>query len=225
MESPYGRCVSSRIKIAFSTLAVAVGLAAFSSTAVAGPCPDADHIAAFAGDPTSRAALLCLVNNERAAVGAPALKVDRQLESAASSYAARLVAEHFFSHVDPAGGTLAGRISASGYSRGRDLFASGEDLAWGAGLRASPAGTLAAWMGSQGHRSVMLDPGYRDVGIGISPGTPVDVSVGATSSMLVGSRSQAAAPKAKKRPAAKSKPKPKLKRKKAPASRKSHPRR
>jgi hypothetical protein len=69
----------------------------------------------------------------------------------------------------------------------------------------------------------MLDPGYRDVGIGISPGTPVDASVGATSSMLVGSRSQAAAPKAKKRPTAKSKLK--LKRKKAPASRKSHPRR
>lgn len=217
--------MSFRIQTLVLTVIVSVGLAAFASSAVAASCPGSDHLAAVAGDSASRAALLCLVNSERAAVGAPTLRINPQLESAASAYAARLVAERFFSHVDPAGGALDGRIAASGYSRGRDLFGAGEDLAWGAGMRGNPAGTVSAWLGSTGHRSVMLDPSYRDVGIGISPGTPVDPSTGATSSMLVGSRSSAAHPKIKKQPKAKSKPKTKAKRKKHSASSKSHPRR
>ncbi len=217
--------MSFRIRTLVLTVIVSVALAAFTSSAVAASCPGSDHLAVVAGDSTSRAALLCLVNSERAAVGAPALRIDPQLENAASAYAARLVAERFFSHVDPAGGALAGRIAASGYSRGRDLFGAGEDLAWGAGMRGNPAGTVAAWLGSAGHRSVMLDPRYRDVGIGVSPGTPVDLSTGATSSMLVGSRSSAAPPKIKKQPKAKSKPKAKNKPKKNSASRKPHPRR
>lgn len=124
------------------------------------------------GDPAARAAVVCLINSERAKAGLREVKVNPKLEAAAGAYAARLVAEHFYSHVDPAGGTVERRIRASGYLSGAWLWGLGENLAWGSGSRSTPAAIVTAWMGSPLHRANILMREWRDLGVGQSAGNP-----------------------------------------------------
>ena len=48
----------------------------------------------------------------------------------------------------------------------------GENLAWGTGALATPASIMQAWMNSPGHRENILDPEYREIGIGVVAGNP-----------------------------------------------------
>ena len=66
----------------------------------------------------------------------------------------------YFAH-----GSVAGRALAAG-ARG-PLY--GEDLAWATGLTAQ--WVVNAWLNSPAHRAVLLRPGFKRVGIGISYGT------------------------------------------------------
>jgi uncharacterized protein YkwD len=66
----------------------------------------------------------------------------------------------YFAH-----GSVAGRALAQG-ARG-PVF--GEDLAWGTGANAR--WVVDQWLASPSHRAVLLRPGFRRVGIGISLGT------------------------------------------------------
>src|SRR5713226_4782392 len=73
----------------------------------------------------------------------------------------------FLSHTGPDGSTFEHRINAAGYS---DWTAIGENIAAG---QQSPQQVVDDWMNSPGHRANILDPSFRDVGIGIAvgPGT------------------------------------------------------
>jgi uncharacterized protein YkwD len=116
---------------------------------------------------------LCLLNAQRAAHGLRGLRVSRTLNRSARRYARSMVAHRFFSHVSPAGQTLQARISRSGYLRGANGWAYGENLAWGAGSRATPRQIVRAWMASPGHRANILSARWRNIGVGIAPGAPV----------------------------------------------------
>jgi uncharacterized protein YkwD len=48
----------------------------------------------------------------------------------------------------------------------------GENLAWATGTDATPRQLVVAWMASPGHRRNVLEPTFRDVGIGVAAGTP-----------------------------------------------------
>jgi uncharacterized protein YkwD len=87
-----------------------------------------------------------------------------------------MVRDNFFDHVAPGGSTMLGRVRASSYLRGTRSWALGENLAWGTGELATPARTVDAWMRSEGHRRNILDRSFREIGIGVSVGAPVDVS-------------------------------------------------
>jgi uncharacterized protein YkwD len=99
---------------------------------------------------------------------------DRALRRAARRYAKRMVAENFFAHESPSGSELDERVRASGYLRGARGWAAGENLAWGTGPLATPAATVRAWMRSPGHRANLLSGRFREVGVGVAPGAPVD---------------------------------------------------
>jgi uncharacterized protein YkwD len=118
-------------------------------------------------------ATLCLLNAQRAAHGLRRLQPNRALGASARRYAHSLVANRFFSHVSPSGQTLQARISRSGYLRGANGWACGENLAWGSGVKASPAQIVAAWMASPGHRANILSARWRHIGIGVVRGAPV----------------------------------------------------
>jgi uncharacterized protein YkwD len=71
-----------------------------------------------------------------------------------------MLSRQYFAH-----GAVAGRAVAEG-ARG-PVF--GEDLAWATGLTAH--WVVDHWLASPPHRAVLLRPGFRRVGIGISFGT------------------------------------------------------
>lgn len=117
-----------------------------------------------------RRATVCLLNHERAAHGLRRVRARRRLTAFAGGYAQTLVADRFFSHTTPGGLTFDDRVRASGYVRGR-AWEVGEVLAWSP-RRATPHREVLAWMASPPHRTVILTPAYRDVGVGIVPRPP-----------------------------------------------------
>ena len=135
-------------------------------------CPAPDVAPAPANLPAVAATTLCLLNGERADRGLPALAANPQLGAAAAAYAQDLVAGSYFSHTGRDGSTLLDRIRGTGYVPADRPWRLGENLAWGTGVLAAPGAIIRAWMNSPGHRENILDPGFREIGIGIVPGNP-----------------------------------------------------
>jgi uncharacterized protein YkwD len=120
-----------------------------------------------------RAAVLCLHNSERASRGLPRLTEHAKLREAAARHSDHMVADRFFAHDSPGGAGMADRILRTGYagSRGWSL---GENIAWGTGDLATAAAIQRAWMQSPGHRANLLRRDFREIGIGIAIGAPVE---------------------------------------------------
>jgi uncharacterized protein YkwD len=119
-----------------------------------------------------RAATLCLVNAERRKNGLGRLVDQRDLRSAAQRYSRDMVQRQFFDHVAPDGSTLNRRVQRTAYLRRANSWRLGENLAWNIGEQATAAAIVATWMASPAHRVQVLQPRYRDLGIGVTSGTP-----------------------------------------------------
>ncbi len=120
-----------------------------------------------------RAAVLCLHNRERAAHGLPLLRENAKLRRAAEGHSSAMVADRFFAHDSPSGADMADRILRTGYARGQG-WSLGENIAWGTGSLGTAAEIQRAWMESPGHRANILRRQFREIGIGIAVGAPVD---------------------------------------------------
>ena len=120
-----------------------------------------------------RAAVLCLHNRERSARGLAPLKEHAKLRHAAEGHSAHMVAAGYFAHEAPSGADMADRILGTGYARGAG-WSLGENIAYGIGDLTTAAEIHRAWMRSPGHRANILRRGYREIGIGIALGAPVD---------------------------------------------------
>jgi uncharacterized protein YkwD len=83
-----------------------------------------------------------------------------------------MVRHGFFGHVSPSGSTMSARIRHTNYLRGVRAWRVGENLAWGAGTAGTPARIVRAWMRSAGHRRNILDPSFREIGVGVAAGAP-----------------------------------------------------
>jgi uncharacterized protein YkwD len=158
------------VACAMALVASAVALAPVSASAqrharrharATGACPNA-NLPVRGGSPHKlRAAVLCLVNRQRAAHGLPGLHAAPMLNRSAQGWTNSMVRGGFFSH----GSNFASRISAVGF-----LWSSaGENIATGF---LTPREVVRAWMGSTGHCQNILNPTFRDVGTGVSA-TPV----------------------------------------------------
>jgi uncharacterized protein YkwD len=150
-----------------------------TSAADANQCPDASLTPSDANLERIRAAVLCLVNRERAAHGENALQANARLEQAAQSHTESMAAGNYFDHVGPGGDGPATRMRAVGYIySSRVGYQVAENLGWGTLWLASPRAIVAAWMGSPPHRANILDPQLRDSGIGVSPHVPSSLAHG-----------------------------------------------
>jgi uncharacterized protein YkwD len=109
---------------------------------------------------SSEASLLKTMNAARTSRGLAPLRVDYRLVRAARGHSADMMRRQYFAH-----GSVASRALAAG-ARG-PLF--GEDLAWGTSMTAQ--WVVDRWLASPSHRAVLLRPGFRRVGIGITYGT------------------------------------------------------
>jgi uncharacterized protein YkwD len=148
--------------------------------------PDASNTAQI------RAATRCLINKERARFGRKRLAASASLNIPAQSFAQQMVKDAFFDHVGPAGVSVLLRVKRqSNYITKRTpRYGVGENIAWGAGVLATPLETVRSWMHSPGHRRNILDRRYRDIGIGVAMGAPEEVpgASAATYSTVFGHR-------------------------------------
>jgi uncharacterized protein YkwD len=130
------------------------------------------------------AATLCLVNDERARFGEPALIEDARLSSAATGHSHDMDALNYFEHVSPGGQTLLMRVQASGFiPNGNVGYTLGENIAWGTLWLGTPNAIVKAWMASPGHRANILNRSYRYTGIGIGSDLPRSMSSGQAGGM------------------------------------------
>ena len=106
-----------------------------------------------------------LFNQQRAAHGLAPLKADARLGQAADAHSADMLRHGYFAH-DDAHGRWDTRIRR--YVTRREV---GEILAFGSGEDATPTGMVRTWMQSPEHRSIILTPDLRRVGLGVVTGT------------------------------------------------------
>ncbi len=130
-----------------------------------------------------RAAVLCLVNRERARHGERPLRPNRRLRVAAQGHSASMAAAGYFAHDGPGGQTPFSRIRATGYLRGARSWRIGENIAWGTLWLATPRAIVATWMASPGHRANILDRFFRDTAIGVAPGLAYSLAHGQAGAM------------------------------------------
>ena len=162
MRSRAGRLAAPFVVLA-ATFALPVSTAGAET-----PCAYADARPADASTEQLSAATLCLMNAERSARRLEPLTASPALGAGAASYAAKLVAERFFSHSDRSGGNVASRVRASNWDQ------LGENLGWGSLHLATPQALVQGWMASPAHRDNVLHPAFDSVGVGIALGAPVE---------------------------------------------------
>jgi uncharacterized protein YkwD len=104
---------------------------------------------------TRDTALIAAVNSVRAVHLLPRLRVDANLSRAARSHSRDMLIHDYFAH-----GNFAVRMLRFGV-RGR-VF--GETLAWKGGVMSANA-TLATWLASPEHRTILLDPALHRIGV------------------------------------------------------------
>lgn len=127
-----------------------------------------------------RRGIICLINSARRRNGLRPYRPNFKLTRAASQHSRSMVRRDYFSHYGPGGTTPGDRIASTGYFRGTRARAWGENIAAGKSRRGSPRAVFRAWMGSPGHRAVILSGTFRHIGIGIAKGYPNGSRGGAT---------------------------------------------
>jgi uncharacterized protein YkwD len=155
-----------------------VGRRHTSAADVNGACSDTQLRPSAANVELVRAAVLCLVNRERAAHGESALVPNAALQSAAQSHTESMAFGDYFEHVGPGGDTPVARLRSAGYLTRSSGFEVGENIAWGTLWLGTPRAIVAAWMESPGHRANILDARFRDTAVGVSPHPPASLSHG-----------------------------------------------
>jgi uncharacterized protein YkwD len=114
----------------------------------------------------TRALTLCLLNQERAERGLPALRYEARLELSSQRHSDDMVRRGYFEHNTPEGVEPYLRMAAAGYPAHNAYTA--ENIAWGEGVESSPVEIMDSWMHSPPHRKTILHPGLAEVGVGVA---------------------------------------------------------
>jgi len=144
------------------TLILSLLLSSFTLVSITSP--------ASAATMAPRTALLHEINRVRHLHGVAPVYPAPKLQAAANRHSDDMMAHNYFAHTSPTGSSVYSRIVGSGFVNGYS-WVGGETLAWGTGNLATALGTVNAWLASSEHRSIMLSPTYRWVGISRTCGT------------------------------------------------------
>jgi uncharacterized protein YkwD len=150
-------------------VALAAGHRAAASSAA---CDDTHLVPTRANSTRVEAATLCLVNIQRARHGVRALRQNADLARSSAAHSEDMVARNYFDHVSPGGETPLERIRKSSYLPSRAAYVIGENIAFGTMQLATAAAIVTSWMKSPGHRANILNPDFRDSGIGVVARAP-----------------------------------------------------
>ncbi|WP_228976866.1 CAP domain-containing protein [Streptomyces sp. DH12] len=135
------------------------------------PAPQRTSAPPAPQSPTSRAmaaeaAVLALVNQERATFGCGPVRASTDLGDLARAYSQDMAERGFFAHTDPDGDDPWARAAQAGVE---GLAA--ENIARG---QADAKAVMDAWMNSEGHRANILNCDLKRLGVGVhfGPGGP-----------------------------------------------------
>ena len=103
--------------------------------------------------------VLYLTNLERRAEGLSPLKSEPRLEAAAQDHAEDMAAQDYFDHQSLDGRSPWDRLGDAGYT----YHAAAENIAAG---QITAESVVDAWMNSPGHRANILNPYFRELGVG-----------------------------------------------------------
>lgn len=104
-----------------------------------------------------------LINDERYKAGVKPLEWDANVASAARRHSSNMADSDFFGHEDLQGRSPSDRISLSGIGKRSKL---GENIVWVSGYQDPVKHAVECWMRSSEHRQNLLDPKYKESGIG-----------------------------------------------------------
>jgi uncharacterized protein YkwD len=141
-------------------------------------CTDAGLLPTRANSSRAEAATFCLVNVQRARHDLRALRQNADLARSSARHSEDMASNNYFDHVSPAGETPLARIKASTYLPRRSTYLVGENIALGTMQLSTPQAIVASWMKSPDHRANILNPDFRDSGVGIAARAPSRYSSG-----------------------------------------------
>jgi uncharacterized protein YkwD len=113
----------------------------------------------FSPSPEAEAQMLVLVNRERRERGLPPLRADETLRTSARAHSADMLENGYFSHTGLDGSSPFERMRRAGAR----FLTAGENLAFAPTVQMAHRGL----MNSPGHSANILNPAFRQVGIGI----------------------------------------------------------
>jgi uncharacterized protein YkwD len=169
-----------------------LALTPVAGAATSGPCGNSTASPRQLTLHQMRASELCLINRVRVHYGLHPLAFNPELRDSATGHSDSMVTHHYFAHEGP-GGSMDSRITRAGYLRSAGAFTVGENIGGGAGRRfGSPMAVFKEWMHSPPHRANILDPGFRDAGVGVARGYPMGGTHASTATYTVdfGARSR-----------------------------------
>ena len=145
-----------RTRVLVLALLIAVTMATASASA---PAEAEAHHARLDG---VERRVIRLINAERARLGLRRLRAVRSLARAADFHSRDMLRGRFFAHASRNGTSAAQRVG-----RFRRAACFGETLAYvsNVALAAQASQVVAMWMASPGHRTVLLTPAFRRIGI------------------------------------------------------------
>ena len=103
--------------------------------------------------------VLELTNAQRLQAGLVPLTLNSKLNNSAQAHSEDMALHDFFDHKGSNGSSMSDRALASGYQ----FYRLGENIAAG---YATPEDVVQGWLNSPGHRANILNPNYREIGIG-----------------------------------------------------------
>jgi uncharacterized protein YkwD len=143
-----------------AALAAAVALAGVSVNALPAAVHGSGSRNVVTTVPTLDSGIVAGINAARTRRGLPRLRVSVRLQSAARSHSLDMARHGFFSH-DSGNGTPAGDRLTRFYGPAAKI---GEALLeWSPDVTAGEA--VQAWLSSPEHRAILLDPGFRELGV------------------------------------------------------------
>lgn len=116
---------------------------------------------------TDEQRLFDAVNQERGRHGRPPLEWNPRLAEIARQHSVAMAARGFFSHTDPQRGDLGRRLARAGM----EYTTCAENIYRLSGSGDAVRRAVAGWLASPGHRDAMLDPSFRDTGLGVASGS------------------------------------------------------
>lgn len=137
-------------------------------------CANEDTIPTAENLDLIREAVICLHNEARGQANLALLERDGRLTDAANQHAEDMVAGGYFAHQSPTDVDPFDRMRQADYIGRGIIWNAGETIAWASGSLATPKSVVDSWLDATTQRLTMLAPDFRDIGVGIALGAPVE---------------------------------------------------